>query len=45
VLSEIDLVRASGSKGIMLFDIESTSDEVIKALATGPFSSLNMASG
>jgi uncharacterized lipoprotein YddW (UPF0748 family) len=44
VLSEIDLACASGSGGIVLFDIESTGDDVLAALATGPFSSSNTAS-
>jgi hypothetical protein len=44
VLSEIDLARASGSGDIVLFDIESTGDDVLEALATGPFSSSNIAS-
>ena len=39
MLSEIDLVRASGSGGVVLFDIEHTSDDMLQALATGPFSS------
>lgn len=44
VLGEIALVRASGSEGIVLFDIERTGDDMLSALAAGPFSPLNAAS-
>ena len=44
VFDEIDLARASGSHGIVLFDIGRTGDDVLEALATGPFSSSNTAS-
>lgn len=39
ILSEIGLARASGSSGVILFDIEHIGDDVLEALATGPFSS------
>lgn len=39
VLSEIDLACASGSDGVVLFDIEHVGDNVLEPLATGPFSS------
>ena len=39
MLSEIDLVRTSGSNGVVLFSIERIGDDVLESLATGPFSS------
>jgi len=44
VLGEIELARASGSKGIVVFDIGRTGDDVLTALAAGPFSPSNTAS-
>lgn len=44
VLGEIELARTSGSKGIVLFDIGRTGDDVLTALAAGPFSPLDTAS-
>jgi len=38
ILSEVDLSRASGSNGVILFDLEGISDDVLEALAAGPFS-------
>ncbi len=39
VLAEIYQVCTSGSKGVILFDIEHTGNDVLEALATGSFSS------
>lgn len=39
ILAEVDLARASGSRGIILFDFAGISDEVWEALGNGPFSS------
>jgi hypothetical protein len=39
VLTEIYLAHHSGSSGIMLFDLDRVSDEQLRALAAGPFSS------
>lgn len=39
ILSEIDLAYANGSNGIILFDLEGIDDNILEALATGPFSS------
>jgi len=39
VLAELYQVCASSSKGVILFDIEHTDNDVLEALATGPFSS------
>jgi uncharacterized lipoprotein YddW (UPF0748 family) len=44
MLSEIDLAQASGSNGVILFDIEHIGDDVLEALATGPFSSTDIPS-
>ncbi len=38
ILSEISVALEEGSVGIVLFDLEHTSDAVLEALATGPFS-------
>jgi uncharacterized lipoprotein YddW (UPF0748 family) len=39
VLTEIYMAHNSGSSGIMLFDLDRVSDEQLRALAAGPFSS------
>jgi hypothetical protein len=38
VLREISVARDRGSKGVILFDLEHASDDVLEALAAGPFS-------
>jgi uncharacterized lipoprotein YddW (UPF0748 family) len=38
MLSEIDTALAQGSWGVILFDLERTSDAVLEALSAGPFS-------
>lgn len=44
MLSEIRIALEEGSAGIILFDIEHTSDAVLEALANGPFSAPDVAS-
>jgi uncharacterized lipoprotein YddW (UPF0748 family) len=39
LLAEIMMARQAGSDGIMVFDLEHMSDEQLRALARGPFSS------
>jgi uncharacterized lipoprotein YddW (UPF0748 family) len=44
ILTEVDLALNRGAVGVVLFDAEHLSDDVLRALATGPFSSLTVGS-
>ena len=38
ILSEIELAYSSGSNGVILFDNIGLNDDILEALAAGPFS-------